>query len=503
MVTKMSILKDMDRLIEKFNRVTSATDSDGINECILSAKKLLDKVVTERQKFDLYYSIATGYSDIEEICRKKLDTEQIEELQENYVFYYRSALDIADSLDYYRDNRQQQLCSNAGYAYNKIGRMFEAQRLYKKASEKSGFPVAWGHTGIAAFKLAHIVYLPNHSDILSHFANFSLTNMLEYEEMVRQEGIDIKLFENVRRQIRELYPSDFLDAQIDLGKYDWGKTKKEQNYRKWCAINALFLNELNDFTTNPIVATDYLHLPNMIYEIGDERWKFHYGMFNQIKQEYCSARYQFYEGIQDRRSAHLADREVLQIDLYMNVYSYGDYSIKMAFRAFYSLFDRLAFFINEYFEVGLPVRQVSFRGIWRKNLGTDEKPRANRLHEFRKSNEMLNAIYWLAKDIYEEHYTRSTKPSSKEFDFLRNRLEHRYAVSVLGNEVDSDKYTYQISTIDLYNKTMEIMKLAREAILYLSFALNLEERKKREEAIAQGKKLAKLDTYVIPDVAKW
>lgn len=498
----MSILKEMERLKQKFNRATAAADSDGINVCIVSAKNLLTKAVSERQRFNILYSIATGYSDIEEICKKKLNGQQLEELQENYIFYYRSALDMAEELDCFHDNRQQQLCTNAGFAYNKVGRIFEAQRLFEKASEESGFPVAWGHTGITAFKLAHIVYLPNHSDILSHFANFSLTNMFEHEEIVCREGIDITLFKNVQRMICEVYPSEFLDTQIDLGKYDWGKTKKEQEYRKWCTLYSLFLNELNDFTTDPIVATDYLHLPNMVYEVGSERWKFHYGMFNQIKQEYCSARYQFYEGIQQRRSAHLADREVLQIELGMNVHSYGDYSIKMAFRALYSLFDRIAFFINEYFEVGIPVRQVSFRGIWRKNLGTDEKPHVNKLHEIRKHNEMLNALYWLAKDIHEEHYTRSTKPTSKEFDFLRNRLEHRYAVSVLGDRIGSDKFTYQISTTDLYNKTMEIMKLAREAILYLSFALNLEERKKRENAIAQGKKIAKLDTWVIPDVAK-
>lgn len=310
-------------------------------------------------------------------------------------------------------------------------------------------------------------------------------------------GNSSKHFEKIKAVIEEHYPKDYLNEPLDLGTYDFGKTKREQGFRKWATLNGLFLDELNDIMTAPIVATDYIHLPSMIYDLGSERWKFHYGMFNQIKQEYVSARYLFYDGIQNRKSVHLADKEVLQIEIDMDVHSHGDYCIRTAFRTLYSVLDRIAFFINEYFSLGMKVDKVSFRSIWNEQNGN---PSA--LLELCKNNDMLNSIYWLSKDIHEKNYKRTTKPSSKEFDTLRNRMEHRYAVSTLEEVPNSDDFTYRISTVDLYDKTLDLMKLVREAIIYLSFALHIEESKKRDEAKAQGKYLPQFKNNVMPDICK-
>ena len=193
----------------------------------------------------------------------------------------------------------------------------------------------------------------------------------------------------------------------------------------------------------------------------------------------------------------MADKEVLQIEIDMDIHSHSDYCVRTAFRTLYSVLDRIAFFINEYFMLGIKVDKVSFRSIWNEQNGT---PSA--LLELCKNNDMLNSIYWLSKDIYEKNYRRTTKPSSKEFDTLRNRMEHRYAVSTLEEVSISDDFTYRISTVDLYRKTLALMKLVREVIIYLSFALHIEESKKRDAAHTRGKHLPQFKTNVIPDICK-
>ena len=485
-------------LKEHFDLYTDRKDANGLKTIISKANDLLAQDLSVEQIVSLNYSIATAYADIEGINLHELSYSEIETIQENYIYHYRAVLDNVEKIESDTNGLYQQLYTNAANAYSRIGRILEAMRLFDIASSKYNmFPMALGNKGIAAYKLALYTYDPSHAHILRHFSYFCINDALKYRQYLDLHGKASVFFESIIANIQAHYPKDYLDVPIDFGKYDFGKTKKEQGFRKWATLNRLFLNELNDISTDPIVATDYIHLPSMIYDSSSERWKFHYGMFNQIKQEYVSARYLFFDGIQDRKSAHLADKEVLQIEIDMDVHSHSDYCIRTAFRTLYSVMDRIAFFMNEYFSLGIKVEKVSFRSIW-----NTQNEKSSVLLELCKNNDMLNSIYWLSKDIYEKNYKRTTKPSSKEFDILRNRMEHRYAVSTLEKYDKSDDFTFRISIVDLYTKTLEIMKVVREAIIYLSFALHIEENKKREVAHKDGKVLQQFGTNVIPDICK-
>ncbi len=485
-------------LKNSFDYCTDNRNISGIKNEVSRAYNLLSRDISIEQTVSLHYSIATAFADIERIDINSLSSVEIEELQENYIYHYRAAIDNIENIESDTNGLFQQLYTNAANAYSRIGRILEAMRLFDKASSKyMMFPMALGNKGISAYELAHFTYDPNHAHILMHFAYYCLSEALRHKQYIDIHGSASTHFEKVKAEIERYYPEKYLDTALDLGSNDFGKTKREQKFRRWAIQDVLFLNELNDIMTVPIVATDYIHLPNMIYRFESQRWKFHYGMFNQIKQEYVSARYLFYKGIQDIRSVHIADKDVLQIEIDMDIYSHKDFCIRTAFRTLYSTLDKIAFFMNEYFALGLKVDKISFRSIWSE---PHEKP--GKLLELCKSNNMINSIYWLSKDIYEKNYMRVTKPSSKEFDLLRNRMEHRFVVSSLEEEPMSDDFTYRISTMDLYNKTLELMKLVREAIIYLSFALHIEESKKSDEAKAKGEYLTQLQTNVMADICK-
>ncbi|HCH72606.1 MAG TPA: hypothetical protein DFK19_12620, partial [Ochrobactrum sp.] len=85
----------------------------------------------------------------------------------------------------------------------------------------------------------------------------------------------------------------------DLGVPPLGRSKVEQKYRQWCLDHRLFLNPLNDLGSHARAACDDLVLPP-ISERFDERPGVVtpppvIGFFNQMKQEYVSARFMLYE----------------------------------------------------------------------------------------------------------------------------------------------------------------------------------------------------------------
>src|SRR3546814_1717379 len=101
------------------------------------------------------------------------------------------------------------------------------------------------------------------------------------------------------------------------------RSSEERDYRTWCLRNALFLNPLNDIAAHSIAAQDILTLPDLVSSIDEPPILI--GFFNQMKQEYVSARWEYYLGIQAKRPPS-SDRKVL---LY-NTLDYPSYGLAVA-----------------------------------------------------------------------------------------------------------------------------------------------------------------------------
>jgi hypothetical protein len=116
---------------------------------------------------------------------------------------------------------------------------------------------------------------------------------------------------------------------------------------------------------------------------------------------------------------------------------------------------------------------VSFRKIWgqRKN----KKFEINSCFQG-SQNWPLRGLYYLSKDLFDDDFDDVALPEAKELAGLRNRIEHRYlslqdyAASV--NNTDMHSY---ISIDEFQLKTLRIMSMAREALVYLSLAMHREE----------------------------
>jgi hypothetical protein len=156
--------------------------------------------------------------------------------------------------------------------------------------------------------------------------------------------------------------------------------------------------------------------------------------------------------------------------------------VKAAFRMGYALFDKIAFFVNDYWKLGVNPRSVYFKTIWYEK----QNARAGVVHsKFANSqNWPLRGLFWLSKDIFDPELQETAEPDAQELYTIRNCLEHTYLkvhemlVPRAGADIFHDRLAYSIQREDFYRKTFRVLRLARAGMIYLSLAMHHEERNK-------------------------
>ncbi len=346
--------------------------------------------------------------------------------------------------------------------------------------------MARGNRGRAVMYYADKLYDFGHRNIFAMFAykdiNLAVQSIKDYPNLG-----DVSLlpfFENAQRQIANKFDVKKIEELYCPEGFSWGNSQEEIEYRKWVAENNAFLNPLNDFETGPIIAHDVLSLPSFVTNIDEPPVLI--GLFNQIKQEFASARFLFFEGMRSEES-HFSDQGVGLVNtLDYPQYGIATEKIKIAFRMLYSIFDKMAFFLNYYLKLGIEEQKISFRNIW-FNFG--KKPKTIK-DEFNKSeNWAFRGLFWMSKDFFEDDFKEFLEPDAIEINAIRNYLEHKYLkvkmfenldTKAVKNYFDSfnDNLSYQISKKEIEKKTLELLKRARAAIINLSLGMNFEEQKK-------------------------
>ena len=298
-----------------------------------------------------------------------------------------------------------------------------------------------------------------------------------------------KVFEHGIRDIETRAGKKFLEETFDMNSHSLGDSEAEKKYRQWCLYNQLFINPLNDLGPYNIAAQDILSCPSL-YTSKDETLPYppvYFGFYNQLKQEYVSARYLFYESLQSQ-APHYSDSDVqLYNTLDYPCYGLNTEKAKIAFRMVYSIFDKMAYFINEYLQLRAPKAKVSFKTIW---YGKQKKSEGLRKEFVDFENWPLRGLFWLAKDLSEnrQEFRKSIEPDAKNLVGMRNHLEHRYLTMTEYDMSDIDEFAdstqrgfYRITRNSFSLKTLKLFKLVRAALIYLSLGIHVEERKKRSK----------------------
>jgi hypothetical protein len=385
------------------------------------------------------------------------------------------------------DLRQCQIFTNLANQINTVGRFVEAQEYWNRALTKSPrFGMALGNRGFGLAEYARALYDPGHQRVFLCQAHKSLSAALSDKANYEGRGYDgaKAFFTNIRDQIAARIDVEKVERGTDLDRHEVGTSEEERAYRLWCLNNTLFLNPLNDLGPQPIAARDILHLPPFVTPIDEPPALL--GLFNQLKQEFVTARWLYYDGT-SRQRVHFADRGV---SLY-NTLDYPTYSIavekvKAAYRLAYSLFDKIAFFLNAYLDLRLDESRVYFRRVWYLNA---DRKQGVRPELDRSENWPLRGLYWLAKDLFEKDFHDITEPDAQALYAIRNQLEHRYlkvheiyslppaSPSTL-DRMWIDDLAYSVHREDFEAKTLRVLKHARAGLVYVSLAMHSEERRR-------------------------
>jgi tetratricopeptide (TPR) repeat protein len=255
---------------------------------------------------------------------------------------------------------------------------------------------------------------------------------------------------------------------------DTSATEEERDYRRWCLVNCLYLNPSNDLGRYTVAADDSMGLAAHVVRV-DAPHRFE-SFFDQMKQEYVSARWLLYEGL-TVKMPHFSDRDVLlQATDPRPSLSLAIEKVKIAYRISYSLFDKVGFFMNAYMELGIPEKQISFRGLWRTG---DQGPIRKEFDS--TGNWGFCALYWLAKDLFEKANDEVAEPQARGLRDIRNHIEHKYLrVTVVESPtVPPDDLALMVSREQFEGKAMHLLKLARSALVYLAIGVGLEERRRQ------------------------
>jgi len=448
------------------------------------------------EKVRIYYFLANAWSGLKEI-RHTQDDNNILSLEQKEVFkviYYLRKAILETSFDGLDIVLRLSIYTNLANAFSHYGRTINALKYYEKALDLyPSFFMALVNKALCLETYTNLDYDYNHQYLILRNAYFDYKKAnIAIDNFLQTTAFDAIYYQNIKnvnesniQKIEEYLTKKWLNKKFDLNDYKLGRYKSEKIYRKWVLENRLFLNSMNDLGSYSIAAHDPLNLPNLFTK--KLNFPKYIPYFNQMKQEYITYRYLLFEGLNEF-TKKFYDKDVSITDDYdYNLYDINIEKIKIAFKSFYSLFDKIAYFMNEYFELGLGEREVDFRKVWYLK---GNKQQLNPMFD-KSQNLALRGLYLISKDLYfnnqdeeSQEFRKVIEPEAQEINNIRNHLEHKFiTIKILdirqfGQFSDRERPFY-ITQDELINKTIKLAQLTREAMIYLSFSVHIEEKKKQ------------------------
>lgn len=457
--------------------------TEGLKCAIQLSEELQKRQLNAGQLATLNYFVANAWANLRKL--KRLDKDKSWEWEqketEKEIIHLRLALD-EEGLRQLPDERICQILTNLSNHMDYVGRFVEAVEYRDRALAKlPSHSMARGNRGRGLADYARSLYDQGHVTLfLKHaYSDIKIALLSELHEGARN------YFDMYRMKIESVMFPEHLNEVFDMCSFSLGSSGQEIQYRQWCLNNKLFLNPLNDLGPFPIAAQDILTTPSIVMDI--DKGPYYFGYFNQIKQEFVSARYLYYEGI-NAKNLHFSDKQVL---LY-NTLDYPSYSlaiekVKIAFRMSYSLLDKIAYFLNHYLNLSIPEKNVTFRTFWYESLN---KKRGLRQNFQQRKNWPLRGLFWLSKDLYEDgtDFKESIEPDAQELSEIRNHLEHKYLklhndfwVGQSASQTLADTLAFSMYSREFVAKTLKLLKMIRAALIYLSLAIHNEERLREKD----------------------
>lgn len=483
----------IDKSVRELSASFDTLYSEKKNKEIPSTIKLAEALLSDKQntatKMQIHYDIANGYHDL-----RTIEGVYSEHYLEKELYHLRYALDMYESNFYDTDSNSGEVkvaqyiamrsYTNLGNTYQVIGRYIAAIDCFQNALLISNdFAMASLNLSFLLFRYAPMQIKCYEQNYYHHACYYYYKQTvrckinLENQKYLEELKHCISLFDSA-------YVKKYLNKPLELPPFQVDN-QAEADYRNYLLLHRLFLDPCLEILSAHCFAVDSINLP---FEAPySDREKEFIGLFNQIKQEYNWARLLWYKTSTEEAYEHYSDQELDLVDTGdSSDYSLKESMLRTAFKAAYSIFDRIGFFINQYFEVGLSGAKVSFKNIWKEQL-IDENGQVyftipKPIMSTYLNNPLIRAMYWLQKDFYERKEINVTTPNAERIFQMRNDIEHNCLRT--GTQSYSTSFTKYTAEGKIENNTFRLLKLARELIIYLCLAVNFD-RKKDKRAFGE------------------
>jgi len=447
-------------------------DENIIREGIDFGESTLTQTKNGKTKAYLHYCLANGYTSLYQLTERMGGAVDRTIPQSVNLLQAKQHLIQATNNEFDDPNLKTQLLVNLGNCLDTLGRGIEAITAYNEALDlNKNFPMAVANRAKALRAFADIsdkyrasIYVTAYQDIKS---------VLDDPKLVQVGGTDAKkAFERELYYIESLFQDkSLLKKNIKHPRYKTkGLTKFEQYYLDFCSREKLFLNFHihDDFCEAAIEDPAFIRL---ITKIDDNDTFYNFAkQLNQIKEDYAVARLnlvqsQYKQKTFDsisKRTSYVYALDYSQFNLYVGL-------LKSAFKDAFNILDKIAVFINDYYNLGLKENNIYFStaSVW-------EHKEVIRKEILNSDNLSLYALYDIYRDFKLNRYQRIKQ--------IRNALTHRRLIvfDSLITSIDDKADKHNIDSDTLFQETLDLMRLTKAAIIYLINFVNTEEEKKHK-----------------------
>lgn len=441
-----------------------------------------------------YYSVANLYAELYSYSQLDWFSDDLSMA----VLYFRKALHAIGESPFRKEEIYLKSCIETNLANNlsSQGRALCAIPFYDSAI-KTGNPIAFVSKANNEIFIANSLYDQGHS---IYHLRCAYSNIIEAENLMHlmhpsqresvAEGSLLKKFSKWYQDKSEDF--DFND-EFELDDIN----RKEREYLSWVADEKFFLNDLNDILSGDLVKQDVLSLPSFVAPINQtlslsEGLAYH-GNFDELKNDFCYARYLLFVGLSiPEDTDHFYNETYSHVDDFSySINNLKTSHYKSSFRIFYSLLDKIAYFIYRFFDLGSIDNdgRVSFINIFVKTSGKTAKP--NKALESSK-NHFIHALFFILKDVRElKSYTDISKwvdPDVASYDEIRNAMEHRSLkiVDDFGKESVGRDFRFHEDEVEKVKEEVRLLQCEIEEIFpKIREAKQSGDVAKREEAEAE------------------